>query len=88
VCGWKQYAVNEYFDEPPRYVWLSRSKDLVFEASCNPLTANGYCHYFGLTGIADKAMAMYDYMHDNHSRRESDERGTFWEEMSWSRDYC
>jgi hypothetical protein len=68
---------------------MSRSKDLVFETSCNPLTANsnGYCHYFGLTGVADKAIAMYNFMHDRHSRS-SDEIGTIWEAMSWGRDYC
>ena len=59
--------------------------DLVFETPCNPLTDGGYCRYIGLTGIADKAIAMYDYMHDKY---ESDEMGTIWEEMSWHRDYC
>jgi hypothetical protein len=86
---WKRSdMVSKYYDLPPNYVWLSRSKDIVFETSCNPLTNNGYCHYFGLTGVADKAIAMYDYVHDGYSIEESDETGTFWDEMSWSRDYC
>ena len=74
-----------YYDDPPQNVWLSRSKDIVFETSGNPLKNDGYCHYFGLTGVADKAIAMYDYVHDKYG---TDEMGTTWEEMSWSRLYC
>ena len=62
-------------------MWISRKKDIVFETSVNPLK-NGYCHYFGLTGVADKAIAMYNFMHDNEGEL------TMWEEMIWDREYC
>jgi hypothetical protein len=38
--------------------------------------------YFGLTGVADKAIAMYNFMHDNEGEL------TMWEEMIWDREYC
>ena len=70
---------------------MSRKKDVVFETSRNPFK-NGYCHYFGLTGVADKAIAMYNFMHDNCGERDEDsdepDRTTRWEEMTWSREYC
>jgi len=44
----------------------------------------GYCHYFGLTDIADKAIAMYNFMYDNGKHRNEDDL-TMWEEMGWSR---
>jgi hypothetical protein len=68
---------------------MSRKKDVVFETSQNPLN-NGYCHYFGLTGIADKAIAMYNFMHDNNVECDKDEPDmrTMWEEMVWIREYC
>jgi hypothetical protein len=66
---------------------MSRTKDIVMESSMNPLKY-GYCHYFGLTGAADKAMAMYDYMHDNFEGGDDDEMYTIWAEMTWNREYC
>jgi hypothetical protein len=81
---WDPYQRHDH-DFPtstPSYVWMwiSRKKDIVFETSVNPLE-HGYCHYFGLTGVADKAIAMYNFMHDNYEL-------TMWEEMTWVRDYC
>jgi hypothetical protein len=69
---------------------MSRKKDVVFETSQNPLT-NGYCHYFGLTGVADKAIAMYNFMHDNYDREYNEDKPdmtTIWAEMLWDREYC
>jgi hypothetical protein len=89
LCAWEEYQREEY-PRPfnPTFIWLSRSKDVVFEASCNPLK-QGICHYFGLTGVADKAIAMYNFMHDNYNDcGEDDEIATFWTEMSWGREYC
>jgi len=68
-----------------QYIWLSRSKDIVFEALNDPLKRNGHCHYFGLTGVADKAVAMYNFMRRN--RRKSDEIGTYYAAMSWDREF-
>jgi hypothetical protein len=56
----------------------------------NPLKDSGYCHYFGLTGVADKAIAMYNFMHDNCGEYDKDEpkMTTQWAEMEWPRGYC
>jgi len=32
------------------YIWMSRTKDLVFETYLDPLSKNGYCHFLGVTG--------------------------------------
>jgi hypothetical protein len=56
----------------------------------NPLN-DGYCHYFGLTGAADKAMMMWDFMYDKHRWDRGSEEGemaTVWDEMIWEREYC
>jgi hypothetical protein len=66
------------------YIWTSRNKDIVFETSCNPLECDGYCHYFGLHGRADKAIAMYDYMLDAEGVRDPD---TIWAEIGWVREW-
>jgi hypothetical protein len=69
---------------------MSRKMDVVFETLQNPLK-NGYCHYFGLTGVADKAIAMYNFMHDNYGERDEDDEHdmtTSWAEMTWVREYC
>ena len=71
------------------YIWLSRSKDIVFESSMNPLI-EGHCHYCGLTGVADKAIALFNFVHDNFviGRDMPDsEIGVYWEELEWGRGY-
>jgi hypothetical protein len=68
---------------PYLWIWMSRKKDVVFETSANPLE-DGYCRDFGLTGVADKAIAMYNFMHDNYGEDEL----TIWAQMTWSREYC
>jgi hypothetical protein len=80
-----------YSPLPPdlMHIWMSRTKDVVFETSRNPLECAGVCHYFGLTGVADKAIAMYKFMYDNHESKIGEVPvTTTWEEMTWSREYC
>ena len=74
--------------KPHTYIWLSRSKDVVFESFLNPLN-DGCCHYFGLSGVADKAIVLFNFMRDNNGECEdrSDEIGTYWGDMSWEREY-
>jgi hypothetical protein len=95
--SWDPYAfLNTGLRNPPSrdslsWIWMSITKDVVFETSHNPLD-NGYCHYFGLTGVADKAIAMYNFMHDNYEDSEGGEdeptMTTVWAEMTWVREYC
>jgi hypothetical protein len=65
---WERYrrCPNSVFygpgDQFERYVWLSRTKDIVIETSCNPLQQEGYCHYFSLHGRVDKAILMFNFM--------------------------
>jgi len=83
---WKEYP---YRGSSPSWIWMSRSKDVVFETSFNPIV-DGQCHYFGLTGIADKAIAMYNFMHDHYITftNDEDEYDSYWEDVTWDRVYC
>lgn len=67
---------------------MSRKKDVTFETSQNPLN-NGYCRYLGLTGVADKSIAMFNFMHDNYGEGDEDkpDMTTMWADMTWSREY-
>jgi hypothetical protein len=85
---WHEWTTHPTHKYPhTTYIWLSRSKDIVFETSSNPLKRDGYCHHFGLTGISDKAIAMYNFMHDHHTEEETSDMGTHWEDMCWDRQY-
>jgi len=70
---------------------MSRTKDVVFETVLNLLDGGAY-HYFGLTGVADKAIAMYNFMHDNYEECDDSEdepaMTTIWATMTWGREYC
>jgi len=91
--AWDPYAILRYRSHSPHlmHIWMSRTKDVVFETSQNPLV-DGFCHLFGLTGVADKAIAMYNFMHDKHEEFDTSEAesamSTLWEEMTWDREYC
>ena len=69
---------------------MSRTKDVIFESLGKPLE-HEYCLYFGLTGVADKAIAMYNFMHDNHEEFDDSEdepaMKTMWAQMTWGREY-
>jgi hypothetical protein len=69
-----------------QWIWLSRKKDIVFETFMNPLK-RGSCLYFGLTGVADKAIAMYNFVHDNAEEYMEDGR-TYWADLTWERIYA
>jgi hypothetical protein len=67
---------------------MSRTKDVVLETSYNPIGGRklaGFCQYLGLTGVADKAMAMYEFMYSHKSDSEEDEfdMTTRWAQMTW-----
>jgi hypothetical protein len=65
-------------------MWMSRTKDIVFETYHNPLeNEEGYCHYFGLTGSAKKAEDMYRYMYDGGRQHTHAE----WAEMGYVREW-
>ena len=73
---------------PLSYIWMSRTKDVVIETVLDPLAEDGYCHFFGLTGAADKAVAMYNFMHDKHD--DSDDAPamtTIWTTIGWGREF-
>lgn len=67
-------------------IWMSRNKDIMFETSCDPLDprSDGYCHYFGLHGCADKAIAMMDYLCDEEGVRDPE---TIWAEAVYYREW-
>jgi len=67
-------------------IWMSKNKDIVFETSRDPLDPqnDGYCHYLGLHGRADKAIAMMDYLCDKEKVRDPP---TIWEETAHSRQW-
>jgi hypothetical protein len=78
------------YQDDRQWIWISRTKDIVIETRVNPLN-DGYCHYFGLTGAADKAIMMWDFMYDKNRGDRGSEEGemaTVWDEMSWDRGYC
>lgn len=90
---WDPYAKwNAEFSTPRLrsvsfiYMWMSREKDVVFETSCNPADpgTDGYCHYLGLHGCADKAIAMYEYLRDRDGVRDPE---TLAAEMAWYREW-
>lgn len=67
-------------------IWISRTKDIVIETSNNPLEEDGYCQHFGLTGVADKAIAMWEFMHYKFEEQYGG-MPTIWVTMLWSRDW-
>jgi len=73
---WSNKGWNTRNDKLPRYIWLSRTKDIVFEAMFDPRAPcmNGYCHYFGLVGRAGKAIMMYNFMYDSDGTAEPQTR--------------
>lgn len=82
-----------------RSIWISRTKDIIFETEHHPLSpkGGGYCHSLGLTGNANKAIAMYNFMHDNYADSYPEDFDnsedepvvtTRWEAMEWGREYC
>ena len=91
--GSSSLAVRDLHPDPEshrhKYIWLSRSKDIVFESSTNPLN-DGYCHYFGLTGVADKAIALYFFVCDHYVHfddQSEDKIGVHWADLGYGRDY-
>jgi len=59
----------------------------VFETYDDPLEQGGHCHYFGLTGAAEKATRMFEFMYNGH--RVSAEHGDAkarWLKMDWCRE--
>lgn len=69
-------------------IWISRTNDVVMETLSHPFARDGYCHLFGLTGVADKAVAMYDFMHDKYD--DSDDAPamtTIWTKIEWDRKF-
>lgn len=69
----------------PRYIWQSTTKDIVFETMCDPRDPmrRGYCHYFGLTGRANTAIAMYRFL----TQTVTDEPETDWNQAGWLREW-
>ncbi len=74
---------------------MSRTKDVVFETLLDPLDMmnDGFCYCLGLTGVAEKVIAMYDFMYSNQKAERnsvsSEAMTTMWTEMSWDRrKYC
>src|SRR5260221_10629106 len=90
---WKPDALKYIhlgFLPPPlsTYIWMSRTKDLVIETEMDPLANDGYCHLFGLTGVADKAVAMYNFMQDKHDDLvDAPAMTTGWTKVGWVREF-
>ena len=90
--GWApdalKYMQLAFVSPPLSYIWMSRTKDVVIETVLDPFAEDGYCHFFGLTGVADKAVAMYNFMHDKYD--ESDDAPamtTIWTTIGWGREF-
>ncbi|KAF9508847.1 hypothetical protein BS47DRAFT_1349976 [Hydnum rufescens UP504] len=47
-----------------QHMWSSRAKDILVFSLNNPLKTNGYCHYFGILGRADKLAQMFDFFRE------------------------
>jgi len=86
VVKWEPYEFALRKSPHYGYIWMSRAKDIVFEASANPLeNERGYCHSFGLHGGAKKAEDMYQYMYKGGHQGER--IYAEWAEMGWDRNW-
>jgi len=58
-----------------QHIWSSRGKDILVFSLNNALKTDGYCHYLGISGRADKLALMFDFFR---------EKG-WCDEMEWAR---